>query len=157
LLPVNALKEGEKESDVGRKVKTKATTVEVGRDERGVAEFLDSRGTTKESSLKTYAQVLGMLRNRTDRALLDLDAAGARGLAAEVKRMKGAQFLCAIARSFYTHHEKADLAKFFKVARRSNAVGPDDVPTDDEVDALIQAAGSIRDRALIATFAECGV
>ncbi len=132
------------------------TVEELGRDEPGVEEWLDSRGTTHEQSLRSYRQMIGMIRRRSPKPLLELSSDEARVLAQEIKRMGSAQILCGHLRGFFTFHERADLAKHFKVKPKSIAIGADAIPTDAQVNALIANAATARDRALIAALFECG-
>jgi integrase len=140
----------------GRKAKG-LTVVEIGRAEPGVQDWLDSRGTTNDRSFKVYRGLIGMIRRRSPRPLLELSQNEARVLAQEIKRLGSAQILCGHVRSFFKFHGRDDLAKHFNVRPKSNAIGADAIPTDEQVNSLIAAAPFARDRALVASLFECGV
>ncbi len=133
------------------------TVEEIGRAEPGVQEWLDSRGTTHEGSLRSYQQMIGMIRRRSPRPLLELSQTEARVLAQEIKRMGSAQILCGHVRGFFKFNGREDLGKHFNVKPKSNAIGADAIPTDAQVNSLITHAKYARDRAFVASLFECGV
>jgi len=70
--------------------------------------------------------------------------------------MDGGAGTCAHMRLFYERNERPELVRLFKKKPKPNAVGRDDVPTDAEAQAMIDAAPSLKDRALLGTMFECG-
>jgi integrase len=134
------------------------TTRDVGRSEPGFKDFAQFRrraGTT-DATLDQYAEFIGTVRNICEKPLLSLDVDGVEAL--DDKLLKKAPCYRAVLKMFYRVHKRMDLLDALPRQRREKErrIGLDDVLMPDDVMALINAAGSIRDCAILAVLAATG-
>lgn len=132
-------------------------TIEQGRNEPGMEEFLKEKATrVKESTLRSYANYIGIVRRRSPVPLLELSESQARDLALELSKMDGGDTLGRTVRMFLSFHGREKIAKMFKIRRKEKPLKPSDILTVDEVQTMLQACESMRDRALIVVLWETG-
>lgn len=125
--------------------------------EPGVREYLASVGTTNPQSIKTYVTILGSVRARSSKALLELDKKDVQALVVKLKEERSYSQYVRRLRAFYKFHERDDLVKYLpKVKAPDATIGPDDILGLDEISLMLEGAASKRDRALIVTLFETG-
>ena len=125
------------------------TVREVGLAEPGAPEFLNKRRATGASdrSLRTYSEILGILRKLSPRPLLELNVMEGEELAAKIATK--AMTLNTVARMFFGYHEKEKLAKAFKRKSKERRIDPKTILGVEDINALIGAADNLRDKALV--------
>lgn len=139
-------------------IRVAMNAVDVGRAEPGAGDFLMSRAAgAKERTLENYARHLGIVRRRSPKALLDLTLPEAQALAARLAReLKSGYSLAITVRMFFTFHGRADHAKAFRIRAPRARLPPSKVLMLADVNKLVAAAPSLRDRAFVAVLWETG-
>jgi len=138
------------------------TTYELAMKEPGVEEWANTRQTSNDSSKRSLVTFVGIVRRFSSEKglampLLKMTPAEAAKLGAAMRQRKFASSIFVATRSFFAFHEMAKQAKAFKMSNKSARMSPDKILTTDEVNAMIEAAGSLRDRALLAVLADTGI
>lgn len=132
---------------------------------RTIADFLNHSG-AGASTLRTLGSHLrtmeGWVQARHDGGpAVSLAAASERDLeylkSHHLRKMKAGPHYAAVARMFFRFAKRADAADLMKLKQRGSKLKPDEILTLEEVNRLIRAATSTRDRALIAVLWETGV
>lgn len=124
--------------------------------EPGVREYLASVGTRNERSVETYLSILGSIRERAGKSLLDLTRKDIPALVERLKSEKSYPQYVGRLKSFLLFHERGDLIKVLpkKLPVRLSPVGPGDILEMDELNGMLEAATSKRDRALLVALFE---
>ena len=132
--------------------------IELGRSEPGAEPFLTAREARGAggSTLRNYANHLGMVRRRSPKPLLQLTDGEATALAAKLARMPSGYSLSITVRMFYAFHKKADHAKAFLLRKKKKRLAPADLLMVEDVNRMIGAARYTRDKALLAVLWETG-
>jgi integrase len=156
---VSALTET-KDETVSKKAKL-MTVLDMGASEPGMESFLDGCDRAGERSKNQYRRLTGMVRRKAlslgiERPLVELDAGEAQRLARALKETESAAGMCAHMRQWYARNDRPELVRMFKKKPKPTAVDRDDVPTDQEAQAMIDACRSMKDRALLGAMFECG-
>lgn len=126
--------------------------------EPGAEEYLASVGTTNEGSIETYLTILGSVIERAGKPLLKMTPAEVRKLGMGLKEERsGKHYLRELRRFLRANGARRLLEAVPKSAPRGDrAIGPDDVFSVEEVNRLLEAAASMRNKALYAVSLECG-
>lgn len=129
--------------------------------EEGVKDYLQSVGTTNEGSRETYCVHLGIsIKRARDLGLPPLLQMTKKDVGALVDALKGMGSYATYVRklkAFWAYHERADLVKALpKVKDTKTRVGPNDILSVEEINRLLGAAVSKRDRGLIVALFETG-
>lgn len=122
------------------------------KDEPGVEDFLTARRkSASEHSVGSYATHLVMARQRSPKLLLDLSVREASKLAAALKEeLRSADTLGRTMGLFYRFHGRKDLAEAVRIRTPKKRLSPGAILVPSDVNALLQAADTLRDRALVA-------
>jgi site-specific recombinase XerD len=133
-------------------------SVERGRSELGVEEYLAAVGTTNKSSIETYLVLLGHAIERAPKPLLKLNPVEVRRLGAELKQKKSGYQYVRELRKFYKANQRTKLVEAVPVARANNnsTVSPNDILNVDEISEMLESAVQIRDRVLVVALYETG-
>ena len=129
--------------------------------EEGVSEYLQSAGTTKEGSIETYCVHLGVSIKRARELglppILKMTKKDVGPLVGALKDLGSYATYVRKLKAFWTYHERADLIKALpRVKDSKTKVGPNDVLSVEEINRLLDATVSKRDRALIVALFETG-
>src|SRR2546421_209005 len=129
--------------------------------EEGVKEYLQSVGTTKPGSIETYCVHLGVSVKRARELglppILKMTKKDVGALVGALKELGSYGNYVRKLKAFWTYHERADLIKALPRVKDNNTkVGPNDVLSVEEINRLLDATVSKRDRALIAALFETG-
>ncbi len=124
-----------------------------------LADFLDLKASKNvtESTLGLYRYQLGQVERWLGRPLGAATKRNVLDLNVDLrKRTAGPQY-SKLMRMFYHAAGRDDLADLCVLEQRTHRLSPDEILTPKEIQALLEAAISLRDRALIAVLWETGV
>ncbi len=127
-------------------------SAEKARSEPGADLYLAAVGTTNKSSIETYLTILGSVIARAPKPLLKLTPAEVRALGAGIKEKDRSahQFLRELRKFYRANRRRALLEAVPKTkANNDSTVGPDDILTVEEVNAMLGAAVQKRDAVLV--------
>src|SRR5438552_10177475 len=127
-------------------VKSMRPSAEKGKNEPGADLYLAAVGTTNAKSVETYLTILGSVIQRAPKPLLKLNPSEIRKLGAELKESKsGYQYIREL-RKFYRANKRKNLEEAVPKARPNNnsTVGPDDILTVEQINALLESAAAKR-------------
>jgi len=129
--------------------------------EQGVKDYLQSVGTTKEGSIETYCVHLGVSIKRARELglppILKMTKRDVGSLTGALKALGSYSTYVRKLKAFWTFHERADLVKALpKVKDGKTKVGPNDILSMEEINRLLGATVSKRDRALVVALFETG-
>src|SRR5438093_2766580 len=141
---------------------TTMTTAVLGSKEPGMAEYIGSVKTRNKDTHETYLQFFGSIRNKANgigltKPLLEWTKADVQRLVPVLKEAGSAAHYTQKLRSFFTFHDREDLVKAIpKLVMNPTTVGPNDILTKSEINGMLDAALSMRDKALIVLLYETG-
>src|SRR2546427_2931785 len=131
--------------------------------EPGVQDYVTSgMTTTNHRSIETYLIMVGGARDKATAAgiatpFIQMTASDVKRFVGVLRKEKSARQYFLRLRALYKYHEREDLRKLLPVLRADKTkVGPEDIFSHDELNRLLDAAGSKRDRVLIAGLYESG-
>src|SRR2546427_3085766 len=131
---------------------------EKAKNEPGADLYLAAVGTTNASSIETYLTVLGSVIERAPKRLLKLSPSEIRELGTKLKQMKsGYQYIREL-KKFYKANKAKRLLEAVPASTASNnsTVGPNDILTVEEINAMLEAATMKRDQVLVMALYETG-
>ncbi len=137
-------------------------TAALGAKEPGMAEYIGSVKTKNKDTHETYLAFFGSIRVKANdigltKPFLQWNKADVQGLVPVLKETGSAAHYTQKLRSFFSFHERDDLVKAIpKLVMNPTTVGPDDILTKSEVNRMLDAALSMRDKALIVLLYETG-
>ena len=138
-------------------VSGKRTMADVGRSEPGFDAFAAyrKRGGSSDDAITSYAQHIGMVRTLSKKPLLNLTVPEVEALDTEL--LGRALSLRTVLKMFYRGCRSALLDALPRQRRQQERrIGLDGVLMPDDVTRLIDGAGNLRDKALIAVLASTG-
>lgn len=121
-----------------------------------IEDFLD-RSDASEKSKRAYSYQLGQVEKWMGKSL---GMASERDLIALLKKLRtlrsGKQY-AALVRMFYRSQGRDDAVRLVRIKQRAVRLSPDEILSPGEVQKMIEASTSVRDRCLIATLWDSGV
>ncbi|TET91571.1 MAG: hypothetical protein E3J35_02360 [Methanomassiliicoccales archaeon] len=131
--------------------------------EKGAKDFFKSKeGVVTESSMSAYTMHLGVAikysHERFNKSLLDLTEDEATELARVLSVEKRSATTSGIlVRMFYNYHKQYELARAFRIKKNNKQrMDPSEILTGNDVNRLIKAMNTLRDRAITAVLWETG-
>jgi len=115
----------------------------------GIPDYLGRSG-AGESSLRTYRKLLTRCEALLEKPLARATARDLGDLKVHLRRMRSGHNYAAELKRFYKAAGRTDLADLCVLKQRRHRLSPDDLLTLPEVNRLLEAAGDLRNRALIA-------
>src|SRR6266581_2435259 len=137
-------------------------TAVLGAKEPGMAEYIGSVKTRNKDTHATYLAFFGSIRVKANeigltKPFLQWTKADVQRLVPVIKETGSAAHYTQKLRSFFTFHDRDDLVKAIpKLVMSPTRVGADDIFTNDEINRMLDAALSMRDRTLIVLLYETG-
>src|SRR6266699_5089699 len=137
-------------------------TAVLGAKEPGMAEYIGSVKTRNKDTHETYLAFFGSIRIKANeigltKPSLQWSKADVQRRVPVLKETGSAAHYTQKHRSFFSFHDRDDLVKAIpKLVMNPTTVGPDDILTKSEINGMLDAALSMRDRALIVLLYETG-
>src|SRR2546427_8434300 len=116
-----------------------------------------ARSGAGESTIAFYRDELSRFERRIGAPLGLAPTKALEALKSELRRSKSGPTRCRLLRQFYTAAEQPDHADIFRLKRTSAKISPEEILTLPEVNEMLKAARSLRDRAFLAVLWETGV
>ncbi len=121
----------------------------------GIDDFL-ARSGAQESSIRHYGEELRRMEGKLGVPLASASARSLERLKKDLRGMRSGPHLAVVLRMFYKAAGRPDLVELMQLKQRLRRLSPDEILTLPEVNALIAAANSLRDRAILALLWETG-
>jgi integrase len=111
----------------------------------------------KESSKAQYASNLRSIETMLGKSLITASQRDVIELAKALRKMKSGAQYAKIAGMFYRKAKRPELVELLRLKQRVTRLRPEDLLSPSEIQSMIDASPSMRDKALVACLWECGV
>jgi integrase len=123
---------------------------------RTIGDFIDVCD-AKESSKAQYASNLRSIETMLGKSLITASQRDVIELAKALRKMKSGAQYAKIAGMFYRKAKRPELVELLRLKQRVTRLRPEDLLSPSEIQSMIDASPSMRDKALVACLWECGV
>lgn len=123
----------------------------------GIDDYLGRVGTGNAKTIDYYRRRLMDMEGRLGKRLEDASQRDLMALKDQLRAMKSGHWYAQLLRSFYKKAGRPELAEICSIKQRRARLGPDDILTLDEVQAMISKADSLLERAFLGCLWETGV
>ncbi len=123
---------------------------------RTIDEFLDLSD-AKETSKRQYRTELLSMERMMGKPLFEASQRDVIALGKQLRKMSAGPQYAKIAKMLYRKARRKDLVELLALKQRTKKLKPADLLTPKDVQAMVDAAESMRDKCLVACLWECGV